>query len=55
MLGGIALVASIPFAASLLGYGVAKGIKRICEENEMTCEEFDDRWEIRKNSSIDDA
>jgi transcriptional regulator with XRE-family HTH domain len=52
MVGGVALVATIPVAAGLLGYGVAKGIKKICEENRLKCEDLDDRWEITKDSSI---
>ena len=48
MLGGLAVVASIPVAAGVLGYGVVKGIKKICENNELSCKEIDYRWEIRK-------
>jgi hypothetical protein len=48
MLGGIAVVASIPAAAGILGYGIVKGIRKICEENELSCEEVDDRYEIRR-------
>jgi len=49
MLGGIAVVATIPAAAGLLGYGIVKALRKICEENELSCEEFDDRWEIKSN------
>ncbi|MGD1042157.1 MAG: helix-turn-helix transcriptional regulator [Sedimentisphaerales bacterium] len=51
MLGGIAVIATIPAAAGLLGYGIVKGIRKICEENELSCKEFDDRWEIRSKKA----
>ena len=47
MLGGLAVVASIPVAAGVLGYGVVRGVKKICENNELSCKEVDYRWEIR--------
>jgi DNA-binding XRE family transcriptional regulator len=46
MLGGIAVVAAIPLAAGLAGYGVVKGIKAICEANNLSCQEVDGRYEI---------
>jgi DNA-binding transcriptional regulator YiaG len=51
MLGGIAVVACIPVAAGFIGYGVAQGIKKICEANDLTCKEVDGRWEIARNTS----
>lgn len=50
MLGGVAVIATIPAAAGLLGYGIVKAIRKLCEENELSCEEFDDRWEIKSNT-----
>ena len=49
MLGGIVAAACIPIAAGALGYGAIKGVKKICEANNLSCEEFDDRWEIARN------
>lgn len=54
MLGGIAVVATIPVAAGLLGYGAIRGIKKICEVNELSCKQVDDRWEIRRKALDDD-
>jgi predicted XRE-type DNA-binding protein len=47
MVGGLALVASIPVAAGILGFGVLKGIKKLCESNDLCRKEIDYRWEIR--------
>lgn len=46
ILGGAALVASVPLAAGLASLGVAKGIKAICESNKLNCTEVDGRFEI---------
>ncbi|SMO77053.1 helix-turn-helix domain-containing protein [Ruegeria faecimaris] len=46
MLGGIGLVAAIPVAAGLAGYGLVKGIKSICDANGLDCVEVDGRYEI---------
>lgn len=46
MLGGIAVVAAIPAAVGLGGYGLVKGIKAICEANKLNCKEVDGRYEI---------
>lgn len=51
MLGGIAVVAAIPIAVGLGGYGLAKGIKAICEANNLSCKEVDGRYEIAPNKS----
>jgi len=51
MLGGMAVVASIPVAAGLVGYGVAKGIKKICKANKLSCKKREDQWEIVKEDS----
>lgn len=50
MLGGLAVVAAIPVAAGLAGFGLVKGIKAICEANQLSCEEIDEHWEIRRQS-----
>ena len=46
MLGGIAVVASVPVAAGFAGYGLVKGIKAICEANRLNCKEVDGHWEL---------
>lgn len=46
MLGGIAVVAALPIAVGAAGYGLVKGIKAICEANNLSCKEVDDRYEI---------
>ena len=48
MLTGIGVVAAIPVAAGLAGYGLVRGIKRLCEANKLSCREKDGRWEISK-------
>ena len=47
MLTGIGVVAAIPVATGLLGFGLVKGIKKICEANKLSCNERDGKWEIR--------
>ena len=54
MLAGIGVVAAIPVATGLLGYGLVKGIKSICEANNLSCTEVNERWEIRRNASVSD-
>lgn len=46
MLAGIAVVATLPLAAGVLGYGIVKGIRKICENDELSCKKVNDRWEI---------
>ena len=46
MLGGIAVVATIPVVAGAAGYGLVKGIKAICEANKLDCREVDKHWEL---------
>jgi transcriptional regulator with XRE-family HTH domain len=46
MLGGIAVVAAIPLVVGAAGWGIVKGIKAICEANNLKCEEIDGRYEI---------
>ena len=46
MIGGVAVVAAIPIAAGAAGYGLVKGIKAICEANNLDCKEVDEHWEI---------
>jgi DNA-binding XRE family transcriptional regulator len=53
MLGGLAVVATIPVVAGAAGYGLVKGIKAICEANKLNCKEVDDYWEITPEISDD--
>ncbi len=46
VLGSCALVASIPLSAGFAGYGLAKGIKAICDANRLNCKEVDGHWEL---------
>ncbi len=46
MLGGLAVVATIPMAAGAAGYGLVWGIKQICKANTLACKEVDGHWEI---------
>lgn len=46
MLAGIGVVAAIPAAVGLAGYGLVKGIKAICDANNLSCKEVDGRFEI---------
>jgi len=48
MLTGIGVVAAIPVATGLAGYGLVKGIKKICEANNLSSEEVNGKWEIRR-------
>ena len=48
MLGGLAVVATIPVAAGAVGFGLVKGIKAICKANKLSCKEVDEKWEIRR-------
>lgn len=50
---GIGAVAAIPLAAGALGYGVVKGIKKICEAKSLDLVEVDGRWEIRKRPDFE--
>ena len=46
MLGGIAVVATVPVAVGAAGFGLVKGIKAICEANNLNAKEVDNHWEI---------
>jgi hypothetical protein len=46
-LGGV--VVAIPAAIGFGGYGLLKGIKAICDANELDCQDVDGRYEIVKN------
>ncbi len=54
MLTGIGVVAAIPVATGLLGYGLVKGIKAICKANNLSCTEVDERWEIKRKDTQED-
>jgi transcriptional regulator with XRE-family HTH domain len=47
ILGGVAVVAAIPVAVGAAGFGLVKGIKKICEANRLSCKEIDGKYEIR--------
>ncbi len=49
MLTGIGVVASIPIATGLAGYGFVRGIKKICEANKLNCREINGKWELSNN------
>lgn len=51
MLTGIATVAVIPVATGLAGYGLVKGIKKICDANKLSFVELNERWEIRRKTA----
>jgi len=51
MFTGIGVVAAIPIATGLAGYGLIKGIKAICEANNLSCTEVNERWEIRRKEN----
>jgi len=51
MLAGIGVVAAIPVATGALGYGLVKGIKAICKANNLSSDEVNGRWEIRRKST----
>ena len=46
MLGGLVVVAAIPVAVGIGGYGLVKGIKAIVEANNLNCQDVDGKWEI---------
>ena len=46
MLGGLAVIATIPVVVGAAGFGLVKGIKAICEANKLDCKEVDEHWEI---------
>ena len=46
LLGGIGVIASVPVAVGLAGYGLVKGIQAICVANDLECNEVDGRYEI---------
>lgn len=53
MLGGLAVVASIPVAAGIAGFGLVKGIKAICKANNLSCKEVDGRYEIIPEANVE--
>lgn len=46
MLGGIGIIAALPLAVGLAGYGLVKGIQAICFANDFDCNVVDGRYEI---------
>lgn len=46
LLGGVGIVAAIPAAVGLAGYGLVKGIQSICEANSLSIQEIDGQFEI---------
>lgn len=46
MLGGLAVVATIPVAVGFAGYGLVKGIKAICAANKLSCTDVDGKFEV---------
>ena len=55
MLGGLAVVATIPVVAGLAGYGLVKGIKAICKANRLDCKERDEHWELVPQAKGDEG
>lgn len=55
MLGGIAVVATIPVAAGFAGYGLVKGIKAICNANRLECKEVNEHWELVPMDKVEKA
>lgn len=55
MVTGIGVVAAIPIATGLVGYGVVKGIKALVEANNLDAVEVDDVLEIRRPGLPDEA
>ena len=53
MLAGIGVVAVIPVATALAGYGLVKGIKAILKANRLESEEVDGQWEIRRSQQVE--
>ena len=51
MLGGLAVVATIPVAVGAAGFGLVKGIKAVCEANNLNATEVNDYWEIRPDET----
>ena len=51
LLGGVSVIAAIPVAVGLAGYGITKGIRKIAEANNLECKEVDGRYEIAPNTS----
>jgi DNA-binding XRE family transcriptional regulator len=49
---GLGVIASIPIAAGFIGFGISKGIKAICEANDLNCKEIDGRYEIIKKNKV---
>ena len=54
MIGGVAVIASIPLAVGGAGYGLIKGVKAICKANRLNCKEVDGKYEIAPDSEEDE-
>ena len=52
MLGGLAVVTTLPLAAGFAGYGLVKGIQAICKANKLSCKEVDGEFEISREQLI---
>lgn len=52
MLSGLAIVATLPLAGGALGFGVAKGIKKLVTANKLYTKTLDDRFELYANKPI---
>ncbi len=46
MIGGVAVVATIPLAIGGAGYGLIKAVKAICKANNLKCKEVNEKYEI---------
>ena len=53
MLAGIGVIAAIPVATGLLGFGLVKGIKAICDANKLATKEVNEKWEIRRKDATE--
>lgn len=52
LLGGVGVIAAIPAAVGLAGYGLVKGIQSICNANSLDIKEVDGRYEITPSPEI---
>lgn len=55
LLGGVGVVAAIPAAVGLAGYGLVKGIQSVCEANSLDIKEVDGRYEITPHQNSKDT
>ena len=46
LVGGLAIVATIPVAAGFSGFGLVKALQKIADANNLTITEIDEKWEI---------